>query len=69
MIELDRSFEIPEYSPVCVLCRNLEIGAVRRCRAFKEIPLPIWLGKNNHRKPYNGDNGIQFEAIDEEKAE
>lgn len=36
----------------------------RKCKAFKEgIPTDILIGKNNHRKPFKGDNGIQFEPI------
>ncbi len=50
------------FSIVCLRCKNLiDFGVGRKCKAFKEIPLPIWGGKNNHKKPYPGDNGIQFE--------
>lgn len=32
------------------------------CSAFlKGIPPEIWLEKASHKKPYNGDHGIQFE--------
>ena len=50
------------YSDTCLFCRNLK--GFLRCKAFKEIPLPIWEGKNNHRQPYKGDNGIRFEPIE-----
>ena len=56
-------------SKVCSRCRHyrpndfdIEKGIVGTCKAFpKGIPDDIWLGKDNHRKPYRGDNDIQFE--------
>lgn len=33
-----------------------------KCKAFLEgIPKPILDGENQHKDPYPGDNGIQFE--------
>jgi len=62
----DREMGIPAFSPVCLYCKNLiNYGLGRRCKAFKNIPLPIWEGKNKHNKPYNGDGGIMFEKVSE----
>ena len=38
----------------------------RRCEAFEDrIPGEIWVTEVDHRKPYKGDNGIQFEFQDD----
>jgi len=48
-------------SPVCSLCANLHSGILHTCAAFPDgIPTTIWNGKNKHRKPVAGDNGIIF---------
>ena len=52
------------FSGTCTPCKHLKNGIDRECKAFERIPLPIWEGRNNHRKPYKGDNGIQFEPIE-----
>lgn len=60
----DTEFQIPVYSPVCSLCRHLDRSGERRCAAFPDsIPLVIWTGQNNHRKPFPGDHGIQFAPL------
>ncbi|MBT4815295.1 MAG: hypothetical protein HON70_06330 [Lentisphaerae bacterium] len=42
----------------------------RTCPAFPEgIPDEIWRGDNNHQAPFEGDNGIQFEARDADQSE
>jgi len=54
------------YSPVCTFCKNLLVDSERKCKAFNLIPDTIWEGKNNHTKPYPGDNGIRFEPLEKE---
>jgi hypothetical protein len=50
------------FSKVCMECSNYNTG--KSCRAFPDgIPREIWLGKNNHTKPYKGDHGIRFEKL------
>jgi hypothetical protein len=68
-ITIDKGFEIPAYSPICARCANWQPdkgGAGRQCRAFPEIdsiPLAIWRGENDHRSPFPGDHGIQFQPV------
>jgi hypothetical protein len=46
----------------CVRCRNWNEGTFT-CRAFPDgIPDQVLTGKNFHREPIDGDNGIRFEA-------
>ena len=49
----------------CLNCLNY-IGKKKNsfdhtCKAFELIPEEIWEGEIDHKKPYEGDNGIQFE--------
>jgi len=56
------------FSPVCTFCKHKEKDNNYKCAAFDKIPLPIWMGNNDHRKPYPGDHGIQFEPIEGDNA-
>lgn len=47
----------------CAKCINYLTQ--QKCLAFPDaIPEPIWTGKNEHKKPYDGDHGVQFEQKD-----
>jgi hypothetical protein len=62
-ITIDKGHNIPVYSPICTFCKHLKEQG-RTCKAFPEkdsIPMEIWTGENDHKKPYSGDHGIRFE--------
>ena len=53
---------------ICGKCihfhRTHRIFSKNTCDAFTgSIPVEIWRGDSDHRKPYPGDHGIQFEPI------
>lgn len=53
------------FSPVCSECAHYS-SEWRRCEAFPEgIPIEIWSGEHDHKTPYEGDRGIQFEPKEE----
>jgi hypothetical protein len=50
--------------PPCDTCRHKFAGQ-RGCAAFPDqIPTEIITGKNDHRSPYPGDQGIQYAPIE-----
>jgi len=51
--------------PQCYGCRHYLKDEL--CSAFPAgIPLTILYNHHDHRQPYPGDNGIQFEAIEDD---
>ena len=59
-----RGLRPSECLPLCVACQRLRPGPGGRwtCLAFPEgIPTPLLEGRESHRVPYPGDNGIRFE--------
>ena len=56
--------------PICLGCRHYDRtapGPGIRCAAFPDgVPEEIFLSGADHREPFDGDRGIQFEPIDDE---
>lgn len=51
--------------PACAFCKHLTDVVDGTCAAFPYgIPDEIWSAENNHRAPFEGDRGIQFEWAD-----
>jgi len=52
----------------CDQCIYLNGRFSGTCAAFpKGIPIEIGCGRISHTTPYEGDNGIQFESVEENK--
>lgn len=49
-------------SPQCFQCTHFDL-ALMNCVAFSRIPEEIITNQFDHKKPYPGDHGIQFEQI------
>lgn len=54
------------FSDICCPCKHYDRSdwdlPTGKCKAFPQsIPIEIWQGKNNHKKPYKNDSGIVFE--------
>lgn len=49
-------------STQCLECRNFR--GLQKCTAFrdKDIPVEIFIEGFDHRKPFEGDHGIRWEA-------
>lgn len=43
----------------CLTCIHYHLGG--SCDAFEKIPSVVFTGEHDHRKPYPGDKGIQWE--------
>lgn len=71
----DRELDEVIYSPTCLPCKHfhrqneIKFDSLKpihehKCDAFPDrIPDEIWRGDNDHKKPYTGDHGIQFEHV------
>ena len=60
--------------PICIGCTHLDRTAKLplmdpRCAAYPDgIPRGILFSEADHRQPYEGDHGIQFDPVDNDAA-
>lgn len=56
--------------PICIGCRHYDRtapGPGIRCTAFPGgVPDEIFASQADHREPFQGDQGIRFEPVDDE---
>tara|TARA_R100000501_G_C2631536_1_gene127893 strand:- start:4609 stop:4896 length:288 start_codon:yes stop_codon:yes gene_type:complete len=66
-IEFEDEAEEKEMTfPQCIVCEHLISADEETCEAYPEgIPGPLFYGEISHTKPYKGDNGLRFDAIEE----
>jgi hypothetical protein len=69
----DRILDEVLYSPVCSYCKHWsgdpDPERWRTCRAFpKRIPDAIWEGRNDHTRPYPGDQGFGLKEENKQKS-
>lgn len=51
----------------CATCRHYRVGM--ECEAYPDgIPEVIWRGDHDHREPYKGDDGIQWEPVEKKRS-
>lgn len=64
MLDHEDEREMYFFPITCSRCKHFDFKDLdeKICPAFPDgIPADIWLGKNDHTKPYEGDNGITYQ--------
>jgi hypothetical protein len=53
--------------PNCIYCKHFHGDSANpACDAFDAIPAGIWKNHVDHRNPYPGDRGVQYEPISDD---